>query len=220
MTRVTALVLDFDGVVVDSEAQNAALLRSYFRQRFSVGITSEDEAAVYGYPWAETFTTLFERYGLRQDPATIMPDFMAAKLRAIGADPPRVATGLRDLLALPLPKAIVTGSVRVEVEAMMRLAGLPATVVDAILTADDVRQSKPHPEGYLRACELLGARPGEAMAFEDSRPGIAAARAAGTAVAWVRELAHEDNAAAADVVFATLAEAAPWVRQRMAGGRG
>ena len=48
-----------------------------------------------------------------------------------------------------------------------------------IVTADDVVHSKPAPDLYLRAMEVLGVRPEECIVYEDSEIGMASARAAG-----------------------------------------
>jgi beta-phosphoglucomutase-like phosphatase (HAD superfamily) len=50
---------------------------------------------------------------------------------------------------------------------------------DAIVTREDVKRTKPDPDLYLTTLERLGARPDEAIAFEDSSNGIHAAKAAG-----------------------------------------
>jgi beta-phosphoglucomutase len=50
---------------------------------------------------------------------------------------------------------------------------------DTIITADDVLQSKPHPETYLRAAEKLGVAPEECIVFEDTPKGVEAAYNAG-----------------------------------------
>jgi putative hydrolase of the HAD superfamily len=51
---------------------------------------------------------------------------------------------------------------------------------DAIVAADgDATRAKPQPTLYLEALALLGLRPDEAIAFEDSLNGIRAAKAAG-----------------------------------------
>jgi HAD superfamily hydrolase (TIGR01509 family) len=49
----------------------------------------------------------------------------------------------------------------------------------AVVAADEVAEPKPSPDVYLRACELLGARPSRSVALEDSPTGVAAARGAG-----------------------------------------
>ena len=48
-----------------------------------------------------------------------------------------------------------------------------------MITADDVHQGKPDPEGYAAAIHRLGSAPGDVIVLEDSPGGITAARAAG-----------------------------------------
>ena len=73
--------------------------------------------------------------------------------------------------------ALVTSADRILADIRMAAAGLamPATSV----TADLITHGKPHPEGYLRAAELLGVEPAEALIFEDAPAGIAAGLTAG-----------------------------------------
>ena len=56
---------------------------------------------------------------------------------------------------------------------------------DAVVSGDDVTESKPHPESYLRGAELLGVDPADCVAIEDSEPGIRSAAAAGAVVIGV-----------------------------------
>ena len=67
---------------------------------------------------------------------------------------------------------------RQTVRATLAASGLPA-VFDLVFTPDRGAAPKPAPDVYLAACEALGVAPAEAVAFEDSPPGAAAARAAG-----------------------------------------
>jgi HAD superfamily hydrolase (TIGR01509 family) len=53
---------------------------------------------------------------------------------------------------------------------------------DVVVWGDEVTRSKPHPEGYLRALELLDADASASLAFEDSGTGRQAALAAGLMV--------------------------------------
>lgn len=53
---------------------------------------------------------------------------------------------------------------------------------ELILTSEDVANNKPDPEGYLAAMAHFGIDAAHTMIFEDSAPGLAAARAAGAAV--------------------------------------
>src|SRR5437773_7625254 len=50
---------------------------------------------------------------------------------------------------------------------------------DAIVSADDVIISKPHPETYLKAARLLGVPACDCIVFEDAPKGVEAALNAG-----------------------------------------
>jgi mannitol-1-/sugar-/sorbitol-6-phosphatase len=70
------------------------------------------------------------------------------------------------------PWAIVTSAWRTLAKERVTAAGLPVPKV--IVPADEIRNGKPDPEGFLRAAELLGVPPKECLVFEDTRPGIEA----------------------------------------------
>jgi HAD superfamily hydrolase (TIGR01509 family) len=77
-----------------------------------------------------------------------------------------------------IPLGIVTGAQRDDVLAV--LAGSQAGELFGVLIAEeDVSDGKPHPEGFLTAARLLHRQPGDVLVFEDSVPGVQAAKAAG-----------------------------------------
>jgi beta-phosphoglucomutase-like phosphatase (HAD superfamily) len=83
------------------------------------------------------------------------------------------------------PRALVTGSSRIEVVQVLPKIGAEAHF-DVIVAAEDVARSKPAPDGYLKAIAALGIAPAECVVLEDSVAGIAAGRAAGCAVVAIR----------------------------------
>ena len=62
--------------------------------------------------------------------------------------------------------------------------------IDVLITNNDVTNSKPHPEPYIRAMIELGYPLEEYIIFEDSIVGIEAAKATGAAVCEVRHVNH------------------------------
>ncbi len=54
-----------------------------------------------------------------------------------------------------------------------------ATIFDVVITGDEVKNTKPHPEMYLKAAKKLDIKPEEALVFEDSIAGSQAVEAAG-----------------------------------------
>src|SRR4029078_5383663 len=81
-------------------------------------------------------------------------------------------------IAARVPVAIASGASRPEIEAVLKATGL-RPLFEVIVTAEDIRNSKPHPEGYLIALEQLGVPGADALAFEDSDLGVSAALSAG-----------------------------------------
>ena len=80
----------------------------------------------------------------------------------------------------PADWAVVTSAPAPIAEERLRLAGFPAPRV--LISASDVQNGKPHPEGFLLGAARLGAAVETCLAFEDSPAGIQAACAAGVRV--------------------------------------
>jgi beta-phosphoglucomutase len=128
-----------------------------------------------------------------------------ARYRAAVADGSSIPSELRDAVrfaAARVPLAIVSGAARPEIEPVVEAAGI-AECFAAIVPAEDVEHGKPHPDGYLRALELLGGdlRAEDVLVFEDTEAGIAAAKDAGMrCLAVLGTLAPERLARAEKIV--------------------
>lgn len=68
--------------------------------------------------------------------------------------------------------------------------------IDAVVSADDVSISKPHPETFLKCAEQLGVAPEHCIVFEDSPKGVEAAAAAGMKAVVITTM-HEEHEFAA-----------------------
>jgi HAD superfamily hydrolase (TIGR01509 family) len=99
-----------------------------------------------------------------------------------------------------VPVAIASGASRRMIDAALAASGI-APCFQVIVSSDDVQQGKPHPEGYLRALELLGGglAPDTVWAVEDATAGVRAARAAGLRVVALRTPAYDRALAPADL---------------------
>ncbi len=90
---------------------------------------------------------------------------------------------LTELREAQIPTALVTMSISRMAHHVADRLGFVG--FDVVVSGDDVVNSKPHPEPYLRGAELLGVAPEQCIAIEDSKPGITSARAAGAVVVGV-----------------------------------
>jgi beta-phosphoglucomutase family hydrolase len=77
-----------------------------------------------------------------------------------------------------LPIAVATGAIRPICERILRQIDLHEAF-DAIVSADDVEHHKPAPDIFLEAARQLGVDPRRCCVYEDTDPGIEAARRAG-----------------------------------------
>ncbi len=212
--RIRALIYDFDNTIVGTETLNEDLFFTLLETEFGASFTPVEHEILHGTPWSGVFEWLAEHRGLGGRRSEVWARFMQVKREALRRRAPAVATGLDRMLALPVRQAIVTGSSREELEMVMEAIGLTEQPFAAVLCDEDCARGKPDPEGYLRALERLHVPAGEALVFEDSRPGIAAARMAGITVAFISELASRDRGADADVRFRDFAEAWEAVKGR------
>jgi sugar-phosphatase len=172
---ISALLLDLDGTLVDSEPLHREGYRVYFATRgwdvpdlsIFTGRRALDVFANERGPWS----------GL--DPQTVLDEVLA---HVPDEDPAPVA-GARELILAAhssgTPTAIVTSAGPAWVERSLSALRLGLDNVDLVVTALDVVSGKPDPEGFALACERLGADPSRAVAAEDSPAGVRAARAAG-----------------------------------------
>ncbi|HEX4095750.1 MAG TPA: HAD family hydrolase, partial [Caulobacteraceae bacterium] len=86
-----------------------------------------------------------------------------------------------------LPRAIATSSPHQDVERHLRHHDLKARF-DVIVAGGDYPRSKPFPDPFLKAAEVLGVDPAHCLALEDSHNGIRAAHAAGMMAVMVPDL--------------------------------
>ena len=81
-----------------------------------------------------------------------------------------------------VPMAIVTSSNAKKMENVRRAHPELIEIVDKVLMSGDFTKSKPDPECFLKAMELLGGTPENSIVFEDSIHGLNAGRASGAFV--------------------------------------
>lgn len=108
-----------------------------------------------------------------------------------GALRPGVRRLIDEAKAAQLRLAVVTTTSRANLEALLAAAFGGEALFDVIVCGEDVRRKKPDPEAYAIALEKLGLAPDDALAFEDTRNGLIAARAAGLRVVVTPSLYSE-----------------------------
>ena len=209
---VKAFLFDFDGLILDTETASRAGWQWLYREH-GHELPDEKWQLVVGTvgrwdPWEH----LEELVGRPLDRDTLNERRNAHELSLIEAEElrPGIADYLLAAERLELKRAIVSSASRRWID--MHLARLERSVGwDAIVTADrSAERAKPAPTLYLEALELLGVAPDEAVAFEDSPNGVAAAKAAGVFVVGIPNTVTQGfDLGEADLVVESLAALPP-----------
>jgi HAD superfamily hydrolase (TIGR01509 family) len=177
---IDAIVFDFDGTILDTEAVEFESIQHVFAAHNS-HITVHEWApaigAISGLDWPallEQRTPLpVDRHAVRQQQRSRQRELMPLS---------RPRPGVLELMdaadQADVPMGIASNAPRRWVEHHTERLGIRSRFA-SILGVDDVTHGKPHPELYLASCSALGARPSRSVAIEDSSPGVQAAIAAG-----------------------------------------
>lgn len=175
-----ALIFDFDGLLMDTET---TLLESWRWEWWQHGLELDSAGffADHGGDANEPrYAALAEAVGPAYDRASSHAQRMAYRAALNEALEP--APGIVDWLdragELGLRLAVASSSGVHHVGAMLDRTGLRARF-EVLATGDEVTAHKPDPAVYLLALDRLGLPAREAVAFEDTAHGVAAARAAG-----------------------------------------
>ena len=184
MSRYAAVLLDCDGVLVDSEPVWFEILTSLTSRSEHRASFSQDE--ITGKSLAECIQLIERRSGHR-----VAPDF-ADEFRARARELPSQAftpvpgavelvRHLVDEAALPI--AVVSNSPAMQVRKALRGAGLADLVpFDRVVTGPEHHTFKPDPELYHIAAGLLGVSAADCLVVEDSDSGVVAGLESGATV--------------------------------------
>jgi len=215
LARELALILDMDGVIVDSNPVHREVWAAYNR-RFGI----------------ETDEAMQQRmYGRRND--DIVRDFFGEHLtleevHAHGAAKERLfretigpvlndalVPGLREFLERHRhqPLGLASNAEPENLEFLLDTARL-RPYFWAVVDGHQVARPKPYPDIYLRAAELLGTPPKDCVVFEDSFTGIEAARAARMAVVGVGTTHDELPGVDLEIRDFTSPALEPWLATR------
>jgi HAD superfamily hydrolase (TIGR01509 family) len=189
---IRALLLDFDGTLVDTEPlQWVAYRRALLPFGVPMGLEEYRQHFIRvagGSEW------VCRRYALPIAPEELRERKAAeyAALVPAAVRPRSGAAALQRLLAGRRRLAVVTNSVRAEVDAIVRHLGWTG-VFDAVITREDYARAKPAPDAYATAAARLGCGARECVVVEDTERGVQAGLAAGMLVVAVPRDLTSDN---------------------------
>jgi HAD superfamily hydrolase (TIGR01509 family) len=212
---IQAVIFDLDGTLIDTEPTAARAIRECF-DGWGLQVAPEDAAFITGRTWENAFRYLFQKYEVPV-PAQQASHAMVSRYRElIQAELCTVPGGVDAInsLAGHFPLALVSGSYRAEILWALEKLGVKQHF-KVILGAEDYPRSKPAPDGYLKALDMMGIAPQHALIFEDSEAGVSSGKAAGAKVIAITGTNHfKQNLGLADHSLPDLTiVTADWVKK-------
>lgn len=203
---LAAVFFDLDGTLADTERQNAEAVARVCA-RSGRPLTDEERGFVIGHGWHEIYHHLVTNGGVTLGYEELMHLAAVERVEIVNEQGLEVLPGAVETvrrLTARYPAAVVSGSSRPEIDAVLRALGV-LECFPWFIGAEDTARGKPFPDGYLLAASRLEVPAARCLVLEDSAAGIAAARAAGMRVVGIRagNFARQPQEAA-DAVVDTL----------------
>lgn len=194
-----ALLLDFDGTIVDSEPRHCEAHRRFLATQ---GITASDADLIGNIGKSDRlfYLELMARHGKTGDVLEWMAGKTDLLLDIYRAEGLALRPGVRALLdhafAEGVPVCVVTSTERRIAALGLELIGLDRRLPSRVCY-EDVTRRKPDPQPYQLAAARLGVPPERCLVVEDSATGVTAAVAAGAVTMGFVGLTSADQLTAA-----------------------
>ena len=194
-----AVLFDFNGVIIKDEAIHQQLIEEILLAENLRPSVQEYREICLGRSDRICISELLKRRG-RVVTENYLTQIVTRKTQAYQLQLEKleklpIYPGLEDLIfkirVAQLPMGVVSGALRCEVELVLNRIQLTQHF-SVIVAGDDIKVSKPEPDGYLFAVERLNqqypnlkAQAADCLAIEDTPAGIEAAKRAGMQVVGV-----------------------------------
>ncbi len=182
--KIKAILFDFDGLILDTETPEFHVWQAIYGE-YGQELGAEQWGQIVG-GWGASYFDAAEHLaklagdGLNVEDLRTRHKSESDALTLLQPILPGVVDYLDQARRVDLRLAVASSSPHSWVDPHLARLGL-ADRFNAIICADDVPpgRTKPNPDLFLKALDVLGVAADEAIVFEDSPNGVKAARAAG-----------------------------------------
>jgi len=201
------VIFDLDGVLIDTGEFHRQSWHD-LAEREGIDMTDEFFYRTFGMQNQQIITQLFGRK-LPDEQTERIAQYKEQRYRDLIAGKLRLLDGagelVKELKANNFLLAIGTSAPKANLDFMLQHIPIH-DYFDAYVTCEDVTNSKPAPDTFLKAAEKLSLSPARCVVVEDAVAGVQAAKAGGMAVIAVTTTRAGTELTAADVIVDSLAE--------------
>ena len=179
-----ALILDCDGVIVDSEPFSCGAWNVVFSDKFNIDIGTNYDA-ILGKKIQDSVTHFLSKYNIRSSDeliAELMQRKEQAYIDLVQQNGLQPVAGVKECISqakhLGWKVAVASSGSHEKIRFSLGQVGL-LDAFDEIISGDDVLKGKPAPDLFLKAIKMLQTVPSDCVIVEDSMMGVTAAKISG-----------------------------------------
>jgi HAD superfamily hydrolase (TIGR01509 family) len=179
---IRTVIFDLDGVIINSEPVHQRLESEMFAE-LNLEITEKDRKYLVGMSSVDMWKYIRKAYNIDIDPQELLLRGRKKYWDVLeNTDDVKLIPGVLDLIKalkkLGLKLLVASSATSITVNKVLDIFNLKIRF-NGMVGGDEVVNSKPDPEVFLKAAALIDANPRECLVIEDSTNGILAAKKAG-----------------------------------------
>ena len=178
--NTSAVIFDFDGVLVDTESIGLETCESILKN-YGVFLTQKEKLEYFQIPDSSFYEGVFRSRQKNVDAKTVLKEHQKRYnqlIQRVNTTLPGVREALEFFKKKQLPCALCSGSPRILIDQILLNTSLQSTF-DVIVAREDFVDDKPSVEPYTIILGKLGLPPKNCVTFEDTRRGVESAKKAG-----------------------------------------
>jgi beta-phosphoglucomutase family hydrolase len=221
MKNIECVIFDMDGLILDTERLSFEAWQKILKKYGQV-MTQEIYTTLMGITYENVINKLIEIYGRELPIAEIYAEKNRDVLKVINDNGVPVKPGIYELLDFLVERnyklALATSTSRDKAVNLLEKVGIKDKF-RVMVFGDEVVNSKPDPEIFLKAAEKLGVNPEKCIVLEDSPAGIEAAYRAGMKGINIPDLKIPDEKIKkfAHKIFESLLDVRDYLSESVAG---
>jgi len=200
-----AVIFDMDGVLVDTEPLADKFFTDVIKEHFTIELKPDYFQKTRGHTSEKFWATVIEEFNLNTTPEEMIkrarPRYLEFLKKSNLSSIPSVLQLINQLLKSGIKIAVASSASQNRIKTTLEIIKL-SDKFEIIISADQIKNSKPHPEIYLLAAKTLGVNPKDCIAIEDATNGVKSAKAAGMKVIAFKDPVHnQQDLSEADLII-------------------
>jgi beta-phosphoglucomutase len=206
-TSSRAFIFDLNGTMINDMEFHIRAWTYILNEELKAGMTHEQvRSQMYGKN-SELFVRVFGEGKMTNDEMEFWSMEKEKRYQEAYRPHLQLISGLDDFLKrayeAKIPMGIGSAAIPFNIDFVLDQLGI-RKYFTAIVSAEDVVISKPHPETFLKAAGLLNTAPGDCLVFEDAPKGVEAAKNAGIPCVVLTTLHSKEEFPVIDLVVAFI----------------